>query len=375
MKIFISAGEHSGDMHGSELARAIRSIAPDAVMRGLGGPLMSDAGVELLVDTTAGTVMGLTEVVEHIPRHIRLLGRAAREILTWRPDIVVPIDYPDFNLRLARKVHGGGIPVVYYVGPQVWAWRAGRVEQIRRYVRKMLVIFPFEEEFYRKHDINVEFVGHPLLDRIESNPPKTNLREKFCPDEDSPLIGILPGSRTSVYSRHWPVVWEAARAIREKRPDACFVVALAGGVNKSAVVESRLCAPERNFFFYNKGGSDVIASADALLVTSGTATVEAAIHGTPMAVFYKVSGLSFALARRLVKVSEIAMCNLIAGKPVVKEFIQSNATPANLAGGVLELLDGETRETQKRELAAVRERLGNPGASLRAAKALLGCAD
>ncbi len=370
-KIFIIAGEHSGDMHGAQLAAAIKELAPDTLVRGLGGPLMGNAGVDLLIDTSVHTSMGLTEVLASIPQHIRMLGRTIREIKTWHPDVVVPIDYPDFNLRVAARLDGSGIPVVYYVSPQIWAWRSSRIKKIRKYVKKMLVIFPFEESYYKQRGVEAKFVGHPLLDRLAAHPPAADLREKLGVPGDAPLIGILPGSRSAVYARHWPYAWKAARIIAGERPDAHFAVALSGGVERSIAEESRKNAPCENFHFYEQNGSDVVASSTVLLAASGTSTVEAAILGTPMVVFYRMSPLSFVLARRMVSVSRIAMCNLIAEKNAVPELIQNDATPEAMAEKILNLLNEKTRGAQVRELAVVRERLGAPGASSRAAGEIL----
>jgi lipid-A-disaccharide synthase len=370
-KIFIIAGEHSGDMHGAELAAALHRKAPDIALRGLGGPRMRAAGVELLIETTSRTVMGLTEVVSALPSHVRMLGRTVREILAWRPDVVIPVDYPDFNLRVVRRVSGSGVGVVYYVSPQVWAWRAGRVKLVRKYVDKMMVIFPFEVDFYRKRGVDAVFVGHPLLDRLSAHPPVTDLSVKLGVPDGAPIVGILPGSRTSVYSRHWSTAWEAAQLVARERPDAHFVAAVSGGISRSVIEESKRNAPSKNFHFHEQDGGGVIASSTAVLTTSGTATVESAILGTPMVIFYKVSPVSYAIAKRMVSVPFIGMCNLIAGREVAPEFIQHDAKPEKLAAALIGLLSEDRQKTVRSDLAEVRKKLGTPGASDNAASEVL----
>lgn len=331
---------------------------------------MRKAGVELIVETTKHTTMGLTEVVGSIPFHLKLLGKTVREIESWKPDVIVPVDYPDFNLRLSVKAAKAGFRVVYYVSPQVWAWRRSRVRIIRKYISKMMVIFPFEVDFYKKTGVNAVFVGHPLVDRLAADPPDGNVGAKYDIPGNAKIVGVLPGSRNSVYERHWRIAWDAARLIGEKRPDAHFVTALSEGLDESLIAASKKDAPPR-MSFHTGGGTDVIASSDVALLTSGTATVEAALLGTPMAVFYKVSSLSYNLARMLVKVPAIAMCNLIAEKMAVPEFIQRDATPEKLSRAVLEILEPAKTSDMRKDLALVTERLGGGGASENAARELL----
>lgn len=368
--LMVVAGEASGDLHGATLARALVRLAPETALVGMGGDRMGSAGVRLLAGIEEGSVVGISEVARRLPALLRALRRLGRHLAESRPSGLVLIDFPDFNLRLARRASALGIPVIYFIPPQVWAWRRGRLRTIARHVSRVLAVFPFEVGLYQEAGVPVEFVGHPLLDVL---PPldRAEARQGHASERET-LIGLLPGSRSEEVRRHLPVLLEAAAMIHARRPGTRVVLALAPTIPIKAVapwlqrgrVEVRVVTGET----YR-----VMAGADLLLAASGTATLEAAWFGTPMVVLYRVSRLSYLIGRLLVRgVTHISLPNIIAGRGVVPELIQHAATPVALAGEGLALLeDPAARAAQLGGLQEVRARLGQPGAAERAARAIL----
>ncbi len=370
--IFISAGEASGEQYGALLAAALSHKSTPrggrAELIGMGGPRMEAAGVERVVRAEDMAVMGFTEVVRHLPRIYREFQKLKRAIRERRPSVAVLIDFPEIHFRLAREFHRLGIPVIYFVSPQLWAWKQHRIRLVRKYVRRMLVIFPFEEPFYRERGVEAEFVGHPLA---ELTAP-TISREQFAAenklDAAKTWIGLLPGSRLPEIEAHLPQMLEAAWGLAEPGSSTAnppenyeFVVPLASTLSaEQRAVVLRLAE-------VNGGGLSVrlvsdaratLLHARASVVASGTATVEAALIGNPFVVVYRVSPLTYAIAKRVVKVPHVAMANLIAGKRVVPELIQRDFSPANIVQQLRRLLpDGPDRESMRMELGAIRESL------------------
>jgi len=351
--------------------RSLRAIDPSIAVSGLGGPEFAAAGGTLLEDYRGIAVTGLTEAVRKIPRSYSALRHLVSAARRERPDALVVIDFPDFNLRLARRIKRLGIPVVYYISPQIWAWRAGRLETIREVADIVLVIFPFEEAIYKKGGVPVEFVGHPLLDF--ASPSKT--REVFLRElglsPTAPTVALLPGSRPNELARILPDLVAAAKRIREAVPTAQFVVARARSLDDSyfdAVRTSGL-GP----MVVVEGETDtVLASADVALTASGTATLQTALHDTPMVIVYRVSPLTYHLVRRLVTIDMVGMVNLIAGEKIVPELIQDAFTPEAVAREAVSMLTDPERAARIRAgLARVREKLGGPGASRRVAEAVM----
>lgn len=364
--IFISAGEASGEHYGALLAAAIQqqlaSKGVTAELFGMGGERMQAAGVERIVRAEDVSVMGLTEVLAHLPKIHGEFRKLKKAIRARRPDVAVLIDFPDFHFRLAREFHRLGIPVVYFVSPQLWAWKKHRIRLVQKYVRKMLVIFPFEEAFYRQHGVEVEFVGHPLAEM----PQPTISREHFAAENSlhatATWIGLLPGSRPHEIRDHLPTMLESARGLAKAHARQLeFVVPLASTLNTAQraqvhhVIQNlasdltvRLVEDARSALFH----------ARASVVASGTATVEAALIGNPFVVVYRVSKLTYAIAKRVVKVPHVAMANLIAGKRVVPELIQNDFTASNVIQQLgLLLPDGPARESMIKDLGAIREAL------------------
>jgi len=364
----IVAGEASGDIYGAHLVLAIKKLTPDIGFFGLGGPEMEKVGVRIMYQLSAMAVVGMTEV---IPR-IRYIFRALRElkmILTVSPpDLLILIDYPGFNLNLARKAHSLGIPVLYYITPQVWAWRERRVRKIAKRVDRVAVILPFEKDFYRRFGLTVEYVGHPLLDVSLPKRGKKEIRECLgIGYERGPILGLLPGSRAEEIVRLMPVMISAAEIISHYYPHLYCILPLASTVRED-VVKPYLKDAKIDVTIGRSDTKELLKIADLALIASGTATLEAAIMETPMVIAYKVSPLSSILARFLVKVSNIGLVNLVAGKAIVPELIQDKVTAFRLAEEGLAILKNDwLRTDMKKGLRLVKEQLGQGGASKKAA--------
>lgn len=370
-RIVLVAGEASGDLHGAALAAEIRRQAPDILLEGMGGDRMARAGVSLVCHSAALAVVGLVEVAEKAAGLWRAFATMRRHLERTRPDLVILIDYPDFNLRLARVAKRVGVPVVYFISPQVWAWRRGRLRRIRALVRKMLVIFPFEEPLYREAGVEVAFVGHPLLDLIPAGLSRDAARRGLGIPPEATLVALLPGSREREVRRHLPVMLEAARRIRAARPAVDFVVAAADGL-PGGMIEAMAGASVVRPGIVQGRTHEALGAADLVLTASGTATVEAALLQVPMVIIYRVSLLSWLIGRLAIRVPHIGMANLIAGRAVAPELIQFAATPGRLAQAALDLLgSAEGLEGMRAALGEVRRRLGTPGAAGRAAREVL----
>jgi len=366
--IFISAGEASGEHYGAMLAAALQrrtTAAGDAArLFGMGGERMKAAGVECVVRSEDMAVMGLTEVVLHLPRIYRGFRKLKKAIRARRPDVAVLIDFPEIHFRLAREFHRLGVPVIFFVSPQLWAWKKHRIKLVQKFIRKMLVIFPFEEAFYRENGVEAEFVGHPLAELALPTIGREQFAAENGLDPAKAWIGVLPGSRPKEIRDHLPEMLEAARRLQlGARPaqEFEFVVPLAPTLSLAQRAEVLQIVKG------NGGGLSVrlvrdaraaLLHARASVVASGTATVEAALIGNPFVVVYRVSALTYAIAKRVVKVPHVAMANLIAGKRVVPELIQDDFTAANIVQQMERLLpDGVARESMMKELGAIRDAL------------------
>lgn len=373
--LMMVAGEASGDLHGGNLIRNLSAKRPQVRVRGVGGANMAAAGAEIMFDIRKLSVVGFVEVVRSLERIHRVYRRLCRSLREDPPDALVLIDYPGFNLRLAAFASSLGIPVVYYISPQVWAWGAGRTKRMRQTVDKMIVVFDFEADLYREQGIDVEFVGHPLLDSMDESVPVSEVRSTLCLSEEGPVVGLLPGSRDVEVGAILPAMLRAAELIGRSRPNVQFVIPCAPTVHRGRIqaVADRLGVAVKVF----QGRThDVMRVADLLLVASGTATLEAAIWGAPMVVVYKVSFLTWLAAKSLVRIDNIGLVNVVAGRRIVPELVQYDATPERIAKEALSILgDGARRGEIEAEYQQVRGRLGGPGASERAADAVLGFLD
>ncbi len=371
MKVMVSCGEPSGDLYAAALISEIRSLDPGARVFGLGGAQFSEAGGRLVADYRGLTVTGLTEALRVLPRSLATIRRLVAAARDEQPDVFVPIDFPDFNFRLASAIRGLGIPVVYYVSPQLWAWRAGRIRTMKRVVARVLVIFPFEVDVYERKGVPVEFVGHPLVDLARAGTSRGNLLTGLGLDPSAPTVALLPGSRPNEVSRLLPVLLQARSLIRAKVPTAQFVIARAPGLDDRLFVDALSGSDARTSLLTSRT-DDVLAASDVVATASGTATVQAALHDRPMVILYKLSPMTYRVGRPFVHVTTYGMVNLVAGRTIVPELIQDRCTPEAVASELISLLTDRGRADQvRRDLAVVRDRLGSPGASRRAAAAVL----
>jgi lipid-A-disaccharide synthase len=367
-RLLISCGEASGDLYGAELVRHLREQVPGLDAFGLGGDRLQAEGASLLAHVRDLAVVGLLEVVSHL-RHLRaVFRRVLDEAERHRPDAAVLVDYPDFNLRLARALHRRGIPVIYYVSPQLWAWRRGRIHDIRATVARMLVIFPFEEALYRDAGVPVSFVGHPLVSLVHPPGDAVTLRRELGLDPERPVVALLPGSRAKEVAHNLPPIAASVDALAAARPEVQFVAAVAASLDPALI---RRGLGDRPVTIAHDRTHAALSAATAAIVASGTATVEAALLGAPMVVVYRLSPWTYRLGRRFVRVPYYAMVNLIGGRRVVPELIQGDFTADRVLAEIVPLLDDtEARRQMQRDLREVRQKLGAPGASARAASAV-----
>lgn len=375
--ILISCGEASGDLYAGALAEEVRFLDPTARIVGLGGDRLRAAGGALVGDYRGLAVTGLAEALAVVPRSLAMYRRLLRAARAERPHVFVAIDFPDFNFRLGSALHGMGIPVVYYVSPQVWAWRPGRVRTMQRFVDRMLVIFPFEERIYREAGVPVEFVGHPLIDLAQARELRAAFLSRHGLDPEAPTVALLPGSRPNEVRAILPGLIGAARLVAARFPRAQFLVARAPNLAAALFdgVTGLARAGGRPPAVVEGATDDVLAASDVVLTASGTATVQAAIHERPMVIVYRLSPLTYRLGKPFVRVDTYGMVNLVAGDRIVPELIQDAFTPEAVAAEAISLLADETRGARTRAaLRAVRARLGPPGASRRAAEAVLAVA-
>jgi lipid-A-disaccharide synthase len=366
MRIMISCGEASGDLYAGALAVALRARAPVVEIVGFGGRRLEAAGVSLEGEYTGLTVTGLTEAVRVLPRSYAMYRRLVAAARARRPDVFVAIDFPDFNFRLMAKLRRLGIPVVYYVSPQLWAWRPGRLKTMRRLVDRVLVIFPFEAAIYRRAGVSVQFVGHPLIDLARASRPRAAFLRGLGLQPDAPTVALLPGSRPNELRQITPAITAAVPRIRAAVPGTQFVVARAPNLPDDLFTQfpGSVIVPDAT--------DDILAAADVVITASGTATVQAALHERPMVVVYRVSPLTYRIGKPFLKVDTYAMPNLVAGRRIVPELIQDHCTPDRIASETIALLtDADRRARTQEALRDLRERLGASGASGRAADAIL----
>lgn len=368
MKYYIIAGEASGDLHGSWLVRGLQQADPEARVRGWGGDLMAREGMQLDVHYRDTAFMGFVEVVRNLPTILRLMAKCKRDILAFQPDALILIDYPGFNLRMAQWAKARGIEVFYYISPQVWAWKEGRVATIRRAVDRMFVILPFEPAFYARHGIEVSYFGHPLVDEVtdflkQNTPDRAAFAERHGLRPDAPIVALLPGSRRQEITRALGVMLEVAR----RQPHRQFVIAGAPSMDPAFYTPFLARAPHDNLHLVHDQTWPLLSVADAALVTSGTATLETAIFGVPQVVCYRGNYLSYLIARRLVKVRWISLVNLIMGEALVTELIQDDFNEERTAAELDRLFEPERLGQLQEGYAALRKKLGEPGVAQRVA--------
>ena len=363
-QILISAGEASGDMYAARLATALRARV-DVQLFGMGGQRMRDAGVELVADCSEVSLVGIVEIASKYPALKRVWKRLLGEAERRKPRFAILTDFPGFHLRLARALKREGVQSIYFVCPQFWAWRPWRANLVRRRFVRGLCIFPFEQEWYRARGVKADFIGHPLVGNVATTKTRAEFASACELDADKPIVALLPGSRSGEIAHHMPIIMQACRLIQKDHP-AQFVLALAPDVKRSQI--ERYLIPEVALCVVKEASYDALGAADLSIVSSGTATVEAALMDAPMIVVYRLAPLTAAIARLLVRTPMFAMVNLIAGRRVVPELVQENFTSARLASEAIRLLDSQdARAEMRRGLAEIREKLGPPGAVERAA--------
>jgi lipid-A-disaccharide synthase len=374
VKLAIVAGEASGDLHASEVVRELKKLDPTLQTFGIGGDLLAGEGMRVLHHAREMGIVGLFNVIRHLAMFRRVLNDMTDTIAREKPDAVMLVDYPDFNLRLAKRCKAMGLRVIYYISPQVWAWRRGRVKQIARVVDRMLVIFPFEEDFYRQHQVPVTYVGHPLIDEMLAvgRSPLAVEKKTSANSQRSTAIALLPGSRRHEVRALLPPMLDAVSILKNEGEIDAFIV------QAPTISSSELLASMQETHAFVRivphDHGEALASADIAMSSSGTATLECAISGVPVIVMYRLSKLTHLVARRLVKLPHFSLVNIVAGKNVVPELLQEEVNGERIAREVRRLLEPVERERVRRELAEVRRKLGQPGASRRAAEAIMSIA-
>ena len=367
-KILLVAGEASADLHGSHVVRELKRIDPSVHMYGIGGEELRRAGMAILFDARDLSVVGIVEVVSRLPHIRKVFNTLKRQIEEAPPELLILLDYPDFNLRLAAVAKKHRVPVLYYISPQIWAWRQGRVKKIARIVDCMAVVFPFEVPLYEKEGVPVQFVGHPLLDREIPAFDSAGSLEAFGMKPGWPVIGLLPGSRKSEIERLLPVMLAAAERIRKEYPLAQFIIPVAPGIRREEI-ETWVAQKKVPVTMVENQLHRALQVCSLVLVASGTATLETALMKKPMIILYKISFLTYLIGRLMIRVPCIGLANIVAGTQVVPELIQADASPQRIAGEALALLKSPERlAAMERDLGRIRERLGAPGASARVAR-------
>jgi len=364
----IVAGEASGDIYGADLARETVKLDPNLHFFGIGGERMREAGVETLVDSSEMAVVGLVEVLKHFNVISSAFLKLKKILLNEPPDLLILIDYPGFNLRLAKIAKKAGVKVLYYISPQIWAWRQGRVRKIARLVDHMAVILPFEAPFYERAGVPVTFVGHPMLDMVQVSMERDQAAASFGLDPARQIVGLFPGSRRNEIDRLLPVIVGSAVRLKQRFPGIQFVLPLASTLSADAITP-QLVNAGLNVIITRERIHDMIRACDAVISVSGTVTLEIALVGTPMVIIYKLSPLTYQLAKRLVKVPNIGLCNIVAGETVVQELIQDQANPERIATEIERLLtDNSYAGSVSGKLRSIWSKLGNGKASARVAQ-------
>jgi len=370
-KVMILAGEASGDMHGANLARALQELNPEVELLGMGSSLMAEAGVRLAFDVTALSTVGIAEALKNIKTLQRILQQLADLMEQEQPDVIVLIDYPGFNMEVAKVAKNKGIPLVYYFSPTAWAWGKGRAKKVASLVTKVAAVLPLEADVYREAGAEVEFVGHPLLDIVKPRLSKEDFYRQWELDPQKPIVGLLPGSRNQEIKALLPVLLASAQLVQKKIPSTQFLLPLAHTV-KRAVVAEQIRASGLEIKVIEGQTYELMAASDIIVVASGTAALEAACLGTPMVIIYKVSFSTWVLGKLLLKIPYIGMPNILAGREVVPELIQYDAQPEKISQKVLDFLQNPQKLQQVRqELEVVRRKLGGEGAVKRAAQLVL----
>jgi len=367
--VMIVAGEASGDLHGAVLARELLALDSSMKLSGVGGAGMAATGVTILYDISRLAVMGIIEVISRLKDIRSAMKTLEKQFEMNRPDLLILIDYPGFNLELARRAKKYNIPVLYYISPKIWAWREGRITRIKKYVDRMAVILPFEKKYYRGHGFEVDFVGNPLLDQVQPTLTSNEFKIQYGIDHDATIIGIMPGSRKQEIAKILPVFVETALLLNEKIKKCVYLLPLASTLTEDDLNEHGVMDDRLDIRIIKENRYETMAACDAAMAASGTLTMELGILQVPMVVCYRISKLTHFLAKPFIKAEYASLVNLVAEKEVVTELLQQEATPENIYREILPLLlNQEARDSMKQELFNVSKQLGEPGASKRTAR-------
>ena len=369
-RILISAGEASGDLYAGAVTRGIKQLNPEAEVFGMGGDCLREAGGEVLFDIKDHSLMGFVEVLKKLPDVWKLRNAFIDLMEKRKPDVLLTIDYPGFNMRLAKLAKERGINVVYFIAPQVWAWRPGRAADVAKVTDKIACIFPFECDFYKSYGADIEFIGHPLVDTVKPSLSRKEAEELAGKRTGHPLILLMPGSREMEIQRLLPVMLDAVKILKQKRPELDFAIPRAATIAKE-ILEDSVRQAGLNIRLIEGHNYDVMSVADLAIVTSGTVTLEAAMCGLGCEILYKSSPVSFWIAKRVVKIPNIGLPNIVAGRQIEPELLQDDCTPENISSTALELLEPERFAQLQRDLLEVKEKLGEPGAVKRVAELVL----
>ena len=364
LKFFLVAGEPSGDLHGGKLIRAMQNIHPNSTFMGHGGNAMKDAGMQILEHTDDLSIMGFVEVIKHLPRMMKIMGKTIDTITRTKPDRVILIDYPGFNLRLGKNIQHLGIPITYFILPQVWAWKEKRVETMKAVLDQALSIFPFEQDWFETRGLPTNYVGHPFAEQEHVDETSKDFYQRHDLTIEHPVLVLLPGSRQQEVDRHWPIFLKTVERLKQDNPNLQVMVGKAANVSFT---------PNPNTFKIEDNARKAMVAGTAALVSSGTATLECAVEDTPMIVCYKLSVVSWWMANTMASVKYASMVNLIADEIIVPEFLQQDMTASNLVAAVLPLLDHKNnlRKKMLTGFEKVRRTLGMPGVYDRAAESIL----
>ena len=363
-KIMISAGEASGDLHAANLIKALRSFTPDIEVNGMGGDKLREAGAVLQVDCAEMAVVGIVEVLANLRSLMRNLNKLRDELKNNPPDLLILVDYQEFNFKLAKAAKQCGVKVLFYISPQVWAWRPHRVHKIGQLIDMMAVLFPFEEKFYKKANVPVRFVGNPLVDEARPSQSKAETLQHHQLDASKKVIGLFPGSRKNEIKRILPTQLKAAELLQQIHPELQFILPIASTINDADIQPHLDNYKALNIRAVKDHVYNIMQVCDAIITASGTATLEIALMGIPSVITYEISPISYFILKRLVSIDNIGLVNIVAEKNIVREFIQHEATAENIAGEIDHLLtDDEYRNNMISELNKVREKLGKEGGS------------
>ncbi len=375
LSVMVCAGEASGDAHAANAIAALTDQGVSFSSFGMGADQLQAAGTELIVDCRDLAVIGIVDVLINYPRFMKRLARLRNALRERRPDILMLVDYPDFNLKLAETAREQGIPVLFYISPKVWAWRAGRVKRIAKLVNHMAVLFPFEVEIYQKAGVPVSYVGNPVVADAVSPFTRDEACAHFDLDSDRPVVSLLPGSRTGEINRNLPAMLATASLIAQRLPECQFILPVAPTLEESFIREQLGDDAPQSLHLVIGESRNVMRASDVALVASGTATLETALMGTPMVVMYIINRLNYAIMKRLISIPDISLVNIVAGRRIVPEYVQDAATPEAMADDVLSLLQDETRrDTMLKDLQALKINMGDSGASSRVAELIVSLA-